>query len=237
MYSRIEAYLDWVAGARYYLDSPMGILPKDNNIFYAFIPKLEDNKCYLILQDLKKAERYKEIGIKEYDIHCPRVDFDFNNLRFESKFVKFRLCDSYYDSPHGVEKCSPTTEWHYKSADNSSQRASIKQTEEKTSPAGSYTIESSFVRDRGAGGQYDYTLVNNFTGEKITISKLLMNDDDFRILYSDSYKPFPVFHFKWAGENPVFDVADGWEILNGMWEYEVTEMRFIYRDDKWTPGS
>ncbi len=106
--SQLEAPLDWGAGAGYYLDSPMGLLPKDNDIFYAFVPKFKDNKCHLVLQDLKNALRHKEIEIIDRDPHCPRVDFDFNNLSFESKTVRFRLQDCSYDyaSPSGVEKCN-----------------------------------------------------------------------------------------------------------------------------------
>jgi len=90
LHYQLEAYLDWFAGAINYLDSPLGLLPNDNNIFYAFSPGLKDSKCYLILQDLSSEMRRKEFGIIESDPHCPNVQFDFPSFNFDSTEVMFR---------------------------------------------------------------------------------------------------------------------------------------------------
>lgn len=96
-----------------------------------------------------------------------------------------------------------------------------------------YIVFDTFVKERGAGKQYDYWILNRETKEIINLSKELVSSVNYINKFKentklDRYSLFPVFR-GWIDDNPVFEIADGWSIIDSFWIYDPKANNFYYR--------
>lgn len=94
-----------------------------------------------------------------------------------------------------------------------------------------YIIFSTFVKERGAGSEYDYWIYNRQTHEQNNLSKLIKQDQNYvqKLKNDPNYnKLYLDFANRWSGEDPVFQIADGWQIVdNYLWKYDINKAAFV----------
>lgn len=88
----------WEAASRYYLADKIGLLPEDQNIFYAVSSNLEgkkDNICSLYLQDMRSQARNRKIVlVSDSYIRCPNIEFDFSNFKIDSASLRYKVLEN-----------------------------------------------------------------------------------------------------------------------------------------------
>lgn len=95
-----------------------------------------------------------------------------------------------------------------------------------------YLLYEFFVKNRGAGKEYDYWLLNKNTGQATNLSARLKALKDFQKKYKEQASdPFLDLKYAtnldaWEQDNPIFQVADGWSILEGKWVYDLETEEF-----------
>ncbi len=95
-----------------------------------------------------------------------------------------------------------------------------------------YLIYMTFVRERGAGLEYDYWLYNRKEKTSVNLSNLLKNDSNFINKKRDRALSPDVASLNhnntWSGNNPAFSVADGWEVVDEYWIYDIDKKSFFF---------
>lgn len=98
-------------------------------------------------------------------------------------------------------------------------------------PNNKYLIYRTFVKERGAGKEYDYWIFDRTTKTSVNISELLRQNKDFIEKYKDTPSNsglFLTFYSRWVEDNPAFSIANGWEIVGEYWIYDFEKASFYY---------
>ncbi|OIP87512.1 hypothetical protein CO168_01370 [Candidatus Shapirobacteria bacterium CG_4_9_14_3_um_filter_36_12] len=97
MVSRLNTPSHWGAASRDFLAEPIGLLPNNPDIFYAYTSK-NDNICSLFMVDLVKKSPIKSVDIldkrnysENYFCASPEVEFDFLNTNFDEGTLKYKV--------------------------------------------------------------------------------------------------------------------------------------------------
>ncbi len=95
---RISSLLSWDVVDRFLPTFQIGLLPEDDDIFYAYTFSFFEEKCFLHLQDLKNHERNRKIKISKGKtngvLFCHSIEFDFKDFKFDSSIINYRLRDT-----------------------------------------------------------------------------------------------------------------------------------------------
>ncbi len=94
-----------------------------------------------------------------------------------------------------------------------------------------FVIYRTFVKERGAGKEYDYWVYNRTTKASNNLSNQIKRNEEFVSKYrsNSSFDSFFItFYDRWLGENPVFSVVDGWSIVGEYWVYDLKKGTFFY---------
>ena len=94
-----------------------------------------------------------------------------------------------------------------------------------------YVIYTTFVKERGAGQQFDYWLFNRKTKQNISVTKSILEDPNFKKIVPTEEDIFLVFYDRWQGDNPAFSIANGWEIISQFWVFDILNNRVTYVPD------
>ncbi len=110
------------------------------------------------------------------------------------------------------------------------------------SPNSDYVIYTTIVAQRGAGTQGDWWIYRLSKEQSINISNLALTDPEIiraveQTMYTDldlkNKNIFLVNTVYWVGDNPVFEMADGWSILadpnssnSYQWQYQIEKGKF-----------
>jgi hypothetical protein len=90
-----------------------------------------------------------------------------------------------------------------------------------------YVLFITYVKERGAGKEYDYWVYSLASKEKINISSLIKRNEEYKKMYKDmqSLDVYLVFS-DWDTDQPLFSVVDGWSVVNGTWKYNALTKEF-----------
>lgn len=91
-----------------------------------------------------------------------------------------------------------------------------------------FIIFTTFVRTRGAGRENDYWSLNRKTSEQTNLSQLIKNNSEYQKAYPDNADLYLTFANRWQGDNPAFEVVNGWESVGRFWIYDITQNKFTY---------
>jgi hypothetical protein len=94
--NQVATELSWIAGAGWYLYAQIGLLPKDDNIFYAYNYRTmlaDRGVCYVNLFDLNDQNKNKKIKIADADKNgsCSYIKMDLSNVTFDSSTIPYQL--------------------------------------------------------------------------------------------------------------------------------------------------
>ena len=94
-----------------------------------------------------------------------------------------------------------------------------------------YLVFETFVKEAGAGNEYDLWLLNRITKVQLNLSNLIRKDINYQKTYNNiiNYENlFLAFDDRWIDDNPVFSVVDGWQVVGEFWEYDIANNKFVY---------
>jgi hypothetical protein len=73
--------------------------------------------------------------------------------------------------------------------------------------------------------------LNRKTKETLNLSNIIRSNPNYNQKYTDQkyedlYLVLRSGNTTWSGDNPVFQVSDGWQILDGKWVYDLNTHEF-----------